>query len=124
MKRQEELLGIQDKMKSVMSIRTAEHADKKVFVGMGTVGINAGARDVLHALTDAFYNKEILDVRLQQDGYLDMPGYEPVVVIEMPNKEKVTYVHVSAEKIAKIVDEHIIGGKPVAEYTLENASKS
>lgn len=123
MKRQEELAGIKDKMQQIMSIRYLEHADKKVLVGMGTIGINAGARDVLHALTAAFYNQEITDVMLKQDGYLDMPNYEPVVVVEIEG-EKTTYVHMDAEKAAKVVNDHVVGGSPVAEYTLENASKS
>ena len=33
-------------------------------------------------------------------------------------KEKVTYVKMTPEKVSRIVSEHLINDKPVAEYTI------
>ena len=38
-------------------------------------------------------------------------------------KEKVTYVKLDAEKAKRIVEEHLKGGKVVAEYTIANYEK-
>ena len=35
-----------------------------------------------------------------------------------PGQDKVTYVHMSPEKAARVVAEHIVNNKPVAEYTI------
>lgn len=34
------------------------------------------------------------------------------------NKEKVTYVKMTPEKVTRVVAEHLVNGKPVYEYTI------
>ena len=41
---------------------------------------------------------------------------EPIVEVFVPGQEKVTYVHVDAEKAMKILDQHVLGGKVCTEY--------
>ena len=48
-----------------------------------------------------------------------MSQYEPIVEVIQPGKEKVTYVKMTAEKAAKVVNDHIVNGNPVAEYTVK-----
>ena len=36
----------------------------------------------------------------------------------LPGQEKVTYVHLDPDKVRRIVAEHIVNGRPVAEYTV------
>ena len=43
--------------------------------------------------------------------------YEPVVEVFEPGKEKVTYVKMTPEKAVRIVSDHLVNGKPVAEFT-------
>ena len=43
--------------------------------------------------------------------------------IYQPGKEKVTYVKMTAEKVARVVGEHLVGGKPVDEYTIGAVQK-
>ena len=33
-------------------------------------------------------------------------------------QEKVTYVHMTPEKVARVVNDHIVNGRPVEEYTV------
>ena len=42
------------------------------------------------------------------------------VVVEVfePNKEKVTYVKMTADKVPTVVADHIVNGNPVADYTV------
>jgi phenylacetate-CoA ligase len=57
-------------------------------------------------------------VTVTQTGCIGMCRLEPIVEIISPDKEKVTYVKVTPEKVAKIVNDHIVNGNPVAEYTI------
>ena len=43
---------------------------------------------------------------------------EPIVEIMVPGEEKVTYVKMTPEKAVRVVNEHIVNGKPVTEYTI------
>ena len=47
-----------------------------------------------------------------------MCALEPIVEVYVPGKEKVTYVKMTADKVAKIVSDHIVNGAPVVEYTV------
>ena len=38
--------------------------------------------------------------------------------ISVKGQEKVTYVKMSPEKVARVVTEHIVNGRPVDEYTI------
>lgn len=41
----------------------------------------------------------------------------------MPGEEKVTYIHMNPEKVSRIVAEHIINKRPVAEFTIGAANE-
>ena len=43
--------------------------------------------------------------------------------VTLPGQEKVTYVHVKPEMVARIVSEHVVNGNPVVEYTIGAAEK-
>ena len=40
------------------------------------------------------------------------------VHVYVKDQEKVTYVHMSPDKVARVVTEHIVNGRPVDEYTI------
>ena len=89
-----------------------------VVVGMATCGIAAGARPVLAAFTDEVARRGVSNVTIAQTGCIGICQYEPVVEVFEPGREKVTYVKMTPEKAARVVAEHLINGKPVAEYTI------
>ena len=77
----------------------------RVVVGMATCGIAAGARPVLKAFEDEISKKGLSDVLVKQTGCIGMCRLEPIVEITVPGKEKVTYVHMTPDKVSRIVDE-------------------
>lgn len=85
---------------------------------MATCGIAAGARPVLAAFTDEVARRGVSNVTIAQTGCIGICQYEPVVEVFEPGREKVTYVKMTPEKAARVVAEHLINGKPVAEYTI------
>ena len=119
MKSLEELLAIKEKAQAQIAARDAEGNDGiRVVVGMATCGIAAGARPVLKALTEEIEKRNIKNVAIAQTGCIGMCQYEPIVEVFEPGKEKVTYVQMTADKAVKVVTEHVVNGKPVAEYTV------
>ena len=118
MKSLQELAAIRDKMKQTVSTREAAHDSTRVVVGMATCGIAAGARPVLNAFTEEVAKEGLHDVLVTQTGCIGICQYEPVVEVTVAGQEKVTYVKMTAEKAARVVSEHIVGGKPVTEYTI------
>ncbi len=40
-----------------------------------------------------------------------------------PGKEKVTYVKMTAEKAVQVVNDHIVNGQPIVEYTVGAVAK-
>ena len=124
MKSLAELAAIRDRMKDKIVLR--EGGDGiRVVVGMATCGIAAGARPVLNAFVEGVDKEGLNDkVIVSQTGCIGICQYEPVVEITVPGQEKVTYVKMTAEKVEKVLKEHIKGGKVVAEYTFANAQKA
>ncbi|MBQ2891017.1 MAG: (2Fe-2S) ferredoxin domain-containing protein, partial [Clostridia bacterium] len=88
-------------------------------VGMATCGIAAGARPVLSAFLKEIEKRNLANVTVTQTGCIGMCRLEPIVEVYVPGQEKVTYVHMTEDKVAKIVAEHIINQKPVAEYLIK-----
>ncbi len=118
MKSLAELAAIKEQMKGKVALREGS-GDIRVVVGMATCGIAAGARPVLAAFVEGVSNADLADkVTVTQTGCIGICQYEPVVEIYEADKEKVTYVKMTAEKAQRVVEEHLKGGKIVAEYTI------
>lgn len=118
MKSLAELQAIRDRARAAVNIRENSEAKTRVLVGMATCGIAAGARPVLNAFTEEIARRELSGVLVTQTGCIGLCQYEPIVEVTMPGQDKVTYVKMTPDKVARVVSEHIIGGKPVAEYTI------
>ncbi|GAB1476390.1 NADH-quinone oxidoreductase subunit NuoF [Bacillota bacterium] len=90
----------------------------RVVVGMATCGISAGAKPVLEKLIAETAAAGLKDVKIVPTGCIGMCIYEPIVEVFEPGKKKVTYIHMDADRITKVVSEHLVKGKPVVEYTI------
>ena len=124
MKSLAELQKIKERMKDRVVLREGT-GDIRVVVGMATCGIAAGARPVLSALVEEVSNLDLTDkVTVTQTGCIGLCRYEPIVEVYEADKEKVTYVKMTAEKARRVAKEHLQNGKVVTEYTIgavENA---
>lgn len=118
MKSLAELQAIRDKAKTELNLRQENPDAVRVLVGMATCGIAAGARPVLSAFTEEIAKRNLNNVTVTQTGCIGICQYEPVVEIEVPGEEKVTYVKMTPEKVAKIVNDHIVNKNVVTEYTI------
>lgn len=122
MKSLAELAAIRENMKSKIQLRESSDNKTRIVVGMATCGIAAGARPVLMAISELVAQKSLPDVSVTQTGCIGICQYEPVVEVHMAGKDKVTYVKMTAEKAKRVIEEHIIGGKVVEEYTIGSST--
>ncbi len=123
MKSLAELQAIKEKMQNKVALRDGS-GEMRVVVGMATCGIAAGARPVLSAFVEEINNAGLASkVTVSQTGCIGLCQYEPIVEIFEADKEKITYIKMTPEKAKRVVEEHVKGGKVVAEYTFatENA---
>ncbi len=123
MKSLAELQAIKEKMQNKVALRDGS-SEMRVVVGMATCGIAAGARPVLSAFVEEINSSDLAGkVTVSQTGCIGLCQYEPIVEVFEADKEKITYVKMTPEKAKRVVEEHIKGGKVVAEYTFatENA---
>ena len=123
MKTLAELQAIRERMKDNVTMRSGS-GNILAVVGMATCGIAAGARPVLSALVEEVSNLGLTEkVTVTQTGCIGICRYEPVVEIFEADKEKVTYVKMTAEKARRIAKEHLRDGHVVTEYTIGAAEK-
>lgn len=118
MKTLEELKAIRDKVRASVDLRENTEAETRVLVGMATCGIAAGAKPVLAALVSEVAKRGLQDVMVTQTGCIGVCQYEPVVEIVTRGQEKVTYVNMTPEKAVRVVNDHLVNGNVVTEYTI------
>lgn len=123
MKSLAELQAIRDKARSQVILRENNDNAIRVLVGMATCGIAAGARPVLAALVDEVAKRGLANVTITQTGCIGICQFEPVVEIVAPGQEKVTYVRMTPEKAVRVVNDHLVNGNVVTEYTIGADSK-
>ena len=119
MKSLAELQAIREKTLNRINLRKEDEAEAtRVVIGMATCGIAAGARPVMLAFMDEISKRGLNHVTVSQTGCIGMCRLEPMVDVILPGQEKVTYVHMTPEKVGRVVAEHIVNGRPVEEYTI------
>ena len=118
MKTLEELMALRDAAKANMTARDDSSEITRIVVGMATCGIAAGARPIMAKFMEETAKRSLTNVTVAQTGCIGMCRFEPIAEVLVPGKEKVTYVQLTEEKVARIVADHIVNGVPVAEYTI------
>lgn len=85
---------------------------------MATCGIAAGARPVLTTIVDEVAKRDLGDIMVTQTGCIGICQYEPVVEVIDADGTKTTYVKMTAEKALRVVNDHLVNGNVVTEYTI------
>ena len=114
----EELRAIREKMRDQIDLRQKDENNIRVVVGMATCGIAAGARPVLNAFMEETRKRNLDNVTISQTGCIGLCQHEPIVEVFEPDKEKITYIGMDAEKAVRVVLEHLVNRQAVKEYTV------
>ena len=101
-----------------VSLRKGDNIDTRIVVGMATCGIAAGAPRSCWSSSRSSSAAESRMRRFPQTGCVGVCRLEPIVEVYVKGQEKVTYVHMTPEKVARVVNDHIVNGRPVEEYTV------
>ena len=119
MKSLAELAQLREKTLAKINLRKDDDNAVRVVVGMATCGIAAGARPVMKALMDEIEKRGISNCTVTQTGCIGVCRLEPIVEVYLPgSEEKITYVKMDPEKDVKIVNDTIVNGKVINEYTI------
>lgn len=118
MKSLAELQAIRDRMKNSVNVRENKDVDYRIVVGMATCGIAAGARPVLNACSEEVAKRNLHNVMVTQTGCIGICKYEPVVEVFEKDGTKTTYVKMTAEKAVRVINDHIVNGNVVSEFTI------
>lgn len=119
MKTLEELKTIRDKNKNKLALRK-EHNGYRILVCMDTCGIKSGAKPVMSSFVKEIQTRNLQDVVVIQTDCINMCELEPIVEVIQPNNEKIVYVKMTSDKAKRVIEEHIINGNIVLEYTKYN----
>ena len=107
----------------------------KITVHMGTCGLASGAQEIYDAVLAQIKEKNLTDIAvttgeeleadrddsdmiLTTSGCAGMCCNEPMMTIKIANHPAVMYQKLTPAKVAKIVEEHVIGGNVVKAYAL------
>jgi len=113
----EDLKKINEKHKATFALKEDGYK-AKVTVHMGTCGITVGAKDVMDALVDELAKNNLKNIIVSSAGCAGLCGKEPIVTIEQLGQETRKYCDMNAERMRKVVVEHLIEGTPVEDYAL------
>ena len=111
----EELQKLRARLQKDISIRTETSAT--ITVGMGTCGIAAGAREVMHAILAELDARDI-DAHVTTVGCIGMCSKEPLMDIQQGDEPRITYGNVTPEMVPRIIDEHLVQGHVVEEWVV------
>ena len=84
----------------------------RIVVGLGTCGIAAGGEKVMKAIKEDVA-KRGLNVDIDITSCIGMCFAEPVIEVSLPGKASVVYGGVYPDNVGKIIESHLVNGKPV-----------
>lgn len=118
----EELEKIKQRNKALITVREGT-ARVRVFVHMGPCGIAAGARPVLKAFIKELEARDANDVIVTVSDCAGLCSQEPVVSVHSGAEKPVFYGKVSEEAAKEIFVQHVMAGKVLEHYRIEERAE-
>jgi len=115
LKNLEDLKRIRDEAQHALKTRAS--TGTTITVGMGTCGIAAGARDTMLAILKELETLHI-EAHVTTVGCIGMCVKEPLVDIQQAGSPRITYVNVKPGMAPRLIEEHLIHGRVIEEWTI------
>jgi NADP-reducing hydrogenase subunit HndB len=120
----EDLAKIRDAARYKIALRQGA-GRVKINVHMGTCGIAAGAREILTAVMKEIETRNLHDVIVTNSGCAGLCSQEPMMTVEVLGEQApVKYVYMTADKVRRIIEAHVLKGQIVQEYALAVGSET
>ncbi len=116
----EELQQLRERVQRDIKARTETNVT--ITVGMGTCGISAGAREVMHAILAELDARKI-DAHVTTVGCIGMCSKEPLVDIQQGDEPRVTYGNVTPAMVPRLIEEHLVRGNVVNEWVVGRVAR-
>jgi NADP-reducing hydrogenase subunit HndB len=111
----EELKKLRQEARQDLRVRT--QTGTRIVVGMGTCGIAAGAREVMHAILKELDARKI-EAQVETVGCVGMCAKEPLVDIEQAGKSRIRYANISPDLVPRLIEEHLVKGNVIQEWAI------
>ncbi len=100
-------------LRQLKVLRGDENTKPVVYVGAGTCGLGAGAAQTMqHART--WLAEKGIDAEVIPVGCIGLCSSEPLLDVKLPGRKRISFEHVSAEKVAPILEQVFAGKLPQA----------
>ncbi len=97
----------------------------KVIIGQGSCGIATGAKKTSNEFERLIAEKGLTDVTIDKTGCIGTCYLEPIVdIYDDEGNLQTRYVKVQPDKVAEIVEKHLIGGAPVKEFAISDKDET
>jgi|SRR5690554_4616518 len=116
MKSLKELNKLKEEALKEIQLRNTEKKPT-IIIGMGTCGIAAGASDILQSVLKEI-DKRGLDIRVTQTGCIGMCEKEPLMDVQLPEEDRITYGNLDPDDVKRIIVEHVINGNVIREKAI------
>jgi len=88
-----------------------------IMVGTATCGRSAGSLEVLEGIQGSLKDHSV-DATVLEVGCIGLCYNEPLITVMKSQEPAVFYGNISPDRVERLVEEHIIGNQPVAEFAL------
>ena len=116
----EDLKKLRSEAQSDLKVRL--ETGTKITVGMGTCGIAAGARETMHAILEELKKREI-EAHVTTVGCIGLCASEPLVDIEQAGHGRISYGNITADRVPRLIEEHLINNRVVEEWIVGRLEK-
>lgn len=83
-----------------------------IYIGTGTCGMIAGSGATLHAVKNYLQEKQ-LEVEVIEVGCIGLCSAEPLLDVQLPGKARISFQHVTAQKVEALLDDIFNNAVPV-----------
>jgi len=101
---------------------SADNNMVEIHICMGTAGVASGGREVVAAFKEEFEKRGMEGIlkdrncKVKETGCRGLCARDVLVDVYLPDKEMVTYEHITADMVPTLVEEHILGGEVITKW--------
>ncbi len=92
-----------DVKECLIDFRREQLTKTTIFIGTGTCGLGAGAAKTMAAVKEYMEQKNI-DADIVEVGCIGLCSVEPIMEIQLPERTRVTFQHVTADQVNILLD--------------------